>query len=213
MGQLIPRNWNLREFCVWVNSPPQIREVRVPIRPVITPLWGYSNPIRQVVPLICHNHSHPLHCIHLHPPSLSFLSTTLPSSQNTKWSHSSLSIHVMIMIWHRVKHTPSVAFPKYNIHWVQHSPSTAFTVYSIHRVKHPPKTVCLPVSLIITNRPLNVASASGLPPYMIDSDQPALHERSKLKSHSQGCELTNWWEVSQHPVCHPSTVSMYITKL
>jgi len=30
--------------------------------------------------------------------------------------------------------------------------------------------------------PLNVASASGMPPYMIDRHQPALHESSKVKS-------------------------------
>jgi len=34
---------------------------------------------------------------HLHPPSLSFSSTTLPSLQKTKLSHPSLSLHVMIM--------------------------------------------------------------------------------------------------------------------
>ena len=47
--------------------------------------------------------------LNLHPPSLSFSSTTLPSSQNTKLSHLSLSLHGMIMSWHRVQHTPSTA--------------------------------------------------------------------------------------------------------
>jgi len=45
----------------------------------------------------------------LHPPSLTFSSTTLPSSQNTKLSHLSLSLHGMILSWHRVQHTPSTA--------------------------------------------------------------------------------------------------------
>ena len=40
-------------------------------------------------------------------PSLSFLSTTLPSLQNTKIRYSCLSVNVMIMSVHRVQHTPS----------------------------------------------------------------------------------------------------------
>jgi len=59
--------------------------------------------------------------------SQSFSSTTLPSLQNTKLGHSSLSLHVMIMSWHRVQHTPSTAYTKYSIHQVQ-----AYTEYSIH---------------------------------------------------------------------------------
>jgi len=55
-------------------------------------------------------------------PSLSFSSTTLPSLQNTKLSHFSLSLHVMIMSLHRVQHTPSTG-----IHRVQHTPITAST--------------------------------------------------------------------------------------
>jgi len=96
------------------------------------------------------------------------VSRTLPSSQNTKLSHPSLSLHAMIMSWHRVQayteysihreqhtpstacteysihwvqHTPSTAYTKYSIHWVQHTPSTAYTEYSIHRVQHTPSTV------------------------------------------------------------------------
>jgi len=65
-------------------------------------------------------------------PSLSFSFTTLPSSQNTKSSHPSLSLHAMIMSLHRVQHTPSTAYTEYSIHRVQHTPSTAYTGYSIH---------------------------------------------------------------------------------
>jgi len=68
-------------------------------------------------------------------PSLSFSFTTLPSSQNTKLSHPSLSLHAMIMSLHRVQHTPS----------------TAYTEYSIHRVQHPPKIVCLPFIPMISS--------------------------------------------------------------
>jgi len=91
-----------------------------------------------------------------------FLFTTLTSLQNTKLSYPSLSLHVMIMSWH----------------WVHHPPSTAYTEYSVHRV---PNIVCLPFFLIITSWPLNIAWASGVPPYTIDCHQPALHESSKVK--------------------------------
>jgi len=94
-------------------------------------------------------------------PSLSFLSTTLPSSQNTTLTHPSLSLHAMIMSWHRVQ-----AYTKYSIHWVQHRP----------------KIVGLPFSLKITSWPVTVPSASGVPLNMIDCHQPALHGSSKVKS-------------------------------
>jgi len=110
---------------------------------------------------------YPPHHPHLHPPSLCFSSTTQPSSQKTKLSDPSQSLHAMIVSWHRVQHTPS----------------TAYTEYSIHRVQHPPKIVCLPFILMIRMWPLNVASASGVPPYTIDCHQPALHGSSKVKSH------------------------------
>jgi len=119
----------------------------------------------------------------LSSPSLSFSSTTLPLLQHTKLSHLSLSLHVMIMSLHRVQHIPSTS-----IHRVQayteykHTPSTsihrvqAYTEYSIHRLQHRPEIVCLPFILMITSWPLNVASASGVPPYRIDRHQPGLHE-------------------------------------
>ena len=156
----------LREFRVRVNWPSRIRQVRVPIRRVITPIRGLPNPIRQVVPLISHIRSYPPYHSHLHPPSLSCSSTTQPSSENTKLSHPSLSLHDMIMSWHQVQHTPS----------------TAYTEYSIHRVQHPPKIVCLPFIPMITSWPLNVASTSVVPPYTIVRHQPALHESWKVKS-------------------------------
>jgi len=69
---------------------------------------GLPNPIRQVVPLISDIRSYPPYHSHQHPPSLSFSSTTQPSSQNTKLSHPSLSLHDMIMSWHRVQHPPKI---------------------------------------------------------------------------------------------------------
>jgi len=162
MGQIVMRNWALREFRVRVNLLCPIRKVRVPIRRVITPIWGLPNPIRQVVPMDSHIRSYSLHSSYHYPPSLTFSSTTLASSQNTKLSHPSLSLYVMIMSWHWVK---------------------AYTEHSIHWVQHPPRSVCLPCILMITSWPLNVASASGVPPYTIDYHQPALHDSSKVKSH------------------------------
>ena len=108
-----------------VNLPSPIQQVRVPIQRVVTPIRGNPNPIRHVVPLITHIRSYPPHHSHLHPPSLSFSSTTLQSSQNTKLSHPSLSHHVMIMSSHRLQHTLSTAYTEYSIHRVQHTPSTA----------------------------------------------------------------------------------------
>jgi len=78
--------------------------------------------------------------------------------------------------------------------WHDHelTPSTAYTEYSIHRVQHPPKIVCLPFILMITSWPLNVASASGVPPYTIDPHQPALHESWKVRSHSHIPMVASW---------------------
>jgi len=163
--------------------------------------------------MISHICLYPPYCSHLHPPSLSFSSTTLLSSQNTKSSHPSLSLHVMIMSWHRVQHSPSTAFTEYSIHRVQHSPSTAFTEYSIHGIQHTPKIVCLPCILMITSWPPDVASACGMPPSMTDRHQRAFHESSMVKSHSDSCELTNWWKESQHAARLPSTASKYSSKL
>ena len=102
----------LRVFRVRVNWRSRIRQVRVPIPRKLSPIRGLFNPIRQVVPLISHIRLYPPYHCHLHPPSLSFSSTTQPSSQKTKLSHPSLSLHDMIMSWHRVQHTPSTASTK-----------------------------------------------------------------------------------------------------
>jgi hypothetical protein len=107
MGEIIMRKWDLREFCVRVNEPSPIQRAQVPNRPVITPIRGYPNPIRQVIPLIAYVHSYTPHHSHLHHPSVAFSSTTLQSSQNTKLSHPSATRHVMIISWHWVYHTSS----------------------------------------------------------------------------------------------------------
>ena len=143
MGEIILRNWKLREFRVQVNLPSPIRQVQVQIRRAIAPIRGLLNPIRQVEPLISQIRSYPPYRCHLHPPSLSFSSTTLPSLQEHKVK-SSLSIspcqhheltpsaaYAKCSI-RQVQHTPSAAYAKCSIRQVQHTPSAAYTEYSIH---------------------------------------------------------------------------------
>jgi len=157
---MIMQRWDLREFHVRVNWPLLIRQVPVMIPQVKAPVWGLPNPIRQVVLQISHRHSYPPYCAHLHPPSLCFSSTTLPSSQAHQ-VQSSLSVFPC----HHHEFTMSAAYTEYSIHRVQHTPNTAYTVYSIHRVQHTPRIVCHPLILTIPCWPLNVASASGILPY------------------------------------------------
>jgi len=235
MGQIFMTNWDLENFMCESIYHPQYCQVWVPIQCVITLIRGLPNPLSEILPLVSHIRSYLPHCSHLHPPSLSFSSTTLPSSQNTKFSDPSLSPHGMIMSWHRVQHTPSTTYTEYSIHSVQYTPSKACTEYSIHRVQHTPSTAypeysihpvqhtpstvyteysiprvqhtlstayikysihrvqhtpctastqdCLfPFILMIMSWPLNVASASSVPPYTIDCHQSARHVSSKVKS-------------------------------
>ena len=81
---------------------------------------------------------------------VSFFSTSLSLSWNTKFRHPSSSLHAMIE----------------SSHWVQHTPKI------VHR----------PFIVTITSWPLNAASASSMPPHMIDRHQRALQESSKVKS-------------------------------
>jgi len=104
-----------------------------------------------------------------------------PLLSSTSFSSSSpislLLIHISTIIAeHKVKSSLSIS------PWHDHelTPSTAYTEYSIHWVQHS-KIVCLPFILTITSWPLNVASASGVPPYTIYRHQPALHESSIVK--------------------------------
>jgi len=88
---------------------------------------------------------------------------------------------------HRVQFAPSTAYTEYSIQRVQHTASTAYTEYSIHWVQHPWKIFWLPFIHMFSNWHLNVAPASGMPPYKIDRYQPALHDCStsaKTKSPS-----------------------------
>jgi len=179
----------LREFGVRVNLLSPICQVRVPIRSVITPIWGLPNPIRQVVPLISHIRSYPPHRSDFHPPSLSFSSTTLLSLQNTKLSHPSLSLHAMIMSWHRVQHTPSKA-------------STQDCLSSFHSQDYEWTPEC--------SFSFQCASLHDQPP---SATAPWELKDIVTLAHSHVCESTNWGIESQHPARHPSTSSKYSSKL
>jgi len=246
MGEIIMRNCDLREFRVWVNLPSLIQQVRVPIRRVITPIrgvldpirrvmtliQGLPNPIRRVVPVISHAHLYPQHLSHLHPPSLSFSCTTLSSSQNTKLSHPSLSLHVMIISWHRVQvhtvysihrvqYTPSKVYTECSIHRVQNTPSTVYTEYSVHRVQHTPCTASMQDCLSSPhshNYELTSECSFSLRRASLHNWPPSASSLWQLNgtvslSHSHGCKLTNRWEEPQHPACHPLTASQYSSKL
>jgi len=118
MGEIIMRNWDFREFRVRVNWPSPIRQVRVliwrvqtPIRGLLNPIRPLLNPIKQLVLLISHSDSYPPYRSHLHPPSLSFLSTTLPSSHEHK-----VKLSLSIFLCHHHELTLSAAYTEYSIH-------------------------------------------------------------------------------------------------
>ena len=131
---------DLRGFNVRVNIQSPILQVSVAVQHVKPPIRGIPKQLRQILPLLSHIRSYPPR--HSAPYLLSFSSsfTTLPSSQNTKFSHPSLSLHALIISWHRVQYTPSTACTEWIIHRVQHTLSTAYTKYSTHRVQHTPST-------------------------------------------------------------------------
>jgi len=198
MGEIIMRNWDFREFRVGVNLTSLIWQVWVPIRRVITLIWGLLNPIRQVVPLISLVHSYPPYCSHLHPPSLSFSSTTLPSLQEHKvkssfsispchhheWTQSAAFTKCSIR---RVQHTPSAAYAECSIRRVQHTPSAAYAECSIRRVQHKPST-----------------------PYTSDC-RSSHHSHDFIRAHSHRFKLTTQWIESQHLAHLPSTASRSTT--
>jgi len=158
---------------VQVNLPFLMWQVLLPIWRVQWPIPYLLNQIRQVIPLTSHILSYPPSWF----PSWSPISLSLPSSQKTKLSPPSLSLHSLILSKHWVQLTPYTAYTKYSIHRAQHAPSTAFTKYSIH----PTLPFFFSIWWLLVEA-LNVASASCVPPYKINHHQPALHDSSKVKS-------------------------------
>ena len=121
--------------------------------------------------------------------SLSISSPTLPSSENTKLSHPSPSLHAIIMRWHRVHHTPSRA-------------STQDCVSSRHSHDYKLTSEC--------RFSFRHATWYDWPPWACS---PWELKGIVVLSHSHSCELTNWWIESQHPAHHPSTTSKYSSNL
>ena len=170
-------------FCNWVPAN-QSTDVSLLLLG-----WTPNNPVRQVEPLISHTCSYPPHRSHLHPPSLSFSSTTPSSLQNTMLSYPSLSRHVMIMSWHRVQHTPSTV-----------STEDCFSSLHSHDCELTPECT---FSFRLASLHDRLPSASS--PWELKSPVTLLH--------SHGCELTNWWIESQHQAHSPLTASKYSSKL
>jgi len=164
-------------FRVQVNGPSPIRHVQVVIRRLIAPIRGILNSIREVLPLMSHCRSYPPYRSHHHPPSLSLSSPTIPSLQEHKVK-SSLSISPC----HHHESTLSAVYTECSIHWVQHTLHTASSEYSMHRVQHTPRIVRPPFILSISCWPLNIASASGVPPNRSTATSPSSISASKVKS-------------------------------
>jgi len=133
--------------------------------------------VADVLLLISHNCSNPPYCFHLDPPSLSFLSTTLPSSQEHKVKSSS-----SISPCHQHEFTLCATYAEHSINIVQHTPSTAYTYDHLsslhsHNFKLTSKWSC---SIWHTSLP-------------IDRHRPVLHQSFKVKvtsSHSRVFVLT-----------------------
>jgi len=103
-------------------------------------------------------------------------------------SHPSVSLHVMIMSWHRLQHTPSTV-------------STEDCLSSLHSADYKLTPECRFSfrCASLHNWPWSTSSAWEL-------------KATFTVSHSHGCELTNWWIESQHPARHPLTASKYSAK-
>jgi len=214
MRVIILRNGDLRELRVWVNWTSPWQQVQVPIRWVITPIWGHLNPISQVILMISHRRLYPTYYSHLCPPSLTVLSTTPPSLQEHN-NKSSLSF------FPRYHHelTLGTSYTECSIHWIQHIPSTAYTYYSIPRVQHTPSTAyishCL-LSLHSHNFELTAECdlSFGCTSLPFDRHQPVHHKcftGNFTCSHFLRMMLTIRWIECQHLAQLPSTASWSTT--
>jgi len=102
---------------------------------------------------------------------------------------SSLSLHVMIMSWHRVQHIPNTAY-------------TQDCLSSLHYHDYKLTPEC---SFSFRRASLHHRPPSATSPWELQG--------KVTLSHSHGWELTNWWKESQHPARHPSTAFQYSSKL
>jgi len=66
------------------------------------------------------------------------------------------------------------------------------TECSIHRVQHTPKIVCCPFILTISSWPVNVTSASGIPPFQSTATSQFSIRASKVKSPCHIPTVASW---------------------
>ena len=225
---IIMRNWDLRAFHVQENLPFPIQQILLPIQQVLTVIQRFRNLIKQVVPQISLIRSYSPYHSHLHPASLFLIynSTTIAEyTANSSLNFSQHHKHEFVLSTaypeysiHRVQHTPSTAYTEYSIHRVQHTPSTAYTEYSTHRVQHTPSTTASTPDFLSTlhyrNSMSSAQSSFSFRHSSVDDWPPSTSSRWVLQgkwtsSHSQSCQLTNWWIESQHPACIASTTCNY----
>jgi len=206
------RNWNVREFRAQVNVPSTIPQVQGPIQQELTLIRGLLNPIKEVVLLISNMRSYSPYHAHLHPPSLSFLSTPLASSQeptvksslaispchNHEWT---LSAAYTKCSTHQVQHTRIAAYTECSIHWVQHTPSAAYTEYSIYWVQHTSSIAYIEHSIHLRLLSLHshnyewtpqCSFASGVPPHRLAAISQFSIRVSKVKS---PCYIPTVWSL------------------
>jgi len=143
-GQIIMRNRDLKEILVQVDVFLVKRQVRFLILCEMTQLQCFPNPIRYVVPLMCHPR----------------ITSRLFSSSSSTWPclihHSNIIAEhkvrssLSISLYHAHQLTLSTAYAEHSIHYVQYSPITAFTKYNLHGIYYLTLIVCLPFILMNT---------------------------------------------------------------
>jgi len=146
----------LKQVRGQVQWPFALWQVQVPMRSVITPIHRLPTLMRHIVRVIPHIWSCRPHCCHIHPTTLSFSSTTLPSLKNTMLCYPTLSLQAMIMSWHWVQHILTTAYTKsrnteYSIHkWICVIPSfPRFGVYPSMLIQFP---ACVPTRLTVISQ-------------------------------------------------------------
>jgi len=116
IGEINIRNWDIKGCSVRVNLLSPMRQVRVQIRRVLTPINCFLNRTRQDVPLISHIRFYAPHCSHLHP----HLSLSCPHLYHHRWTLSEVILLYLSM-------PRSWVHTKYSILRIQQSPSTEST--------------------------------------------------------------------------------------
>jgi len=196
-----------REFRVQGHGPFEERLVRVPIRRVITPIWGPLYSIWHGVHLLSHICCYPRYHSNLHPPSLFLVhNSTIITEHKLKSSLSISPFQYQVLAL-------STAYAEYSIHQVQHTPSTAYTEYSIHWVQHTPSTAstqdCLGF-LQYLHYELRSECSFSFRCAALHHRPPSVRAQWELRgkttlSDSDRCELTNRCIESQHLEGHAST--------